>query len=107
MDEYEPGVRVTTLPCQHEFHTKCLRPWLEQRSTLCPICKNPALSEPRFAYPELEWHLDELHLLWREHGIALLVKAFVYFFVFCFAGGVLSYAMLAGRQAFSDYFYPP
>jgi len=29
---------VTTLPCNHDFHTLCLIPWLRQKPT-CPLCR--------------------------------------------------------------------
>ena len=27
------------LPCNHFFHEKCIKKWLLEKSTLCPLCK--------------------------------------------------------------------
>ena len=37
-ERFEPGARVTQMPCQHHFHAACLRPWLAQRNS-CPTCR--------------------------------------------------------------------
>jgi hypothetical protein len=34
---------LKALPCEHEFHDACITPWLEAKSTLCPLCKRDAL----------------------------------------------------------------
>lgn len=35
---YSSGDRLTTLPCQHQYHSKCIREWLKV-SKDCPVCK--------------------------------------------------------------------
>lgn len=40
LEEYVDGEsRVMSLPCGHEFHADCIRPWLVNRRRTCPICK--------------------------------------------------------------------
>ena len=39
LEDFNNGDKLTVLPCGHEFHKQCIRPWLLTRSTLCPICK--------------------------------------------------------------------
>ena len=39
LSEFENGENVTTLPCGHDYHTECIKPWLLKRSSKCPICK--------------------------------------------------------------------
>ena len=29
----------TCLPCQHQYHTECIVPWLTERQPMCPLCK--------------------------------------------------------------------
>ncbi|ODV89914.1 hypothetical protein CANCADRAFT_97829 [Tortispora caseinolytica NRRL Y-17796] len=40
LEKYVDGEsQVMTLPCEHEFHAECIKPWLIQQKRLCPICK--------------------------------------------------------------------
>jgi hypothetical protein len=41
LSEYEIGESVRRLPCQHQYHTKCIDSWLSRKSR-CPFC-NQAL----------------------------------------------------------------
>lgn len=45
--DFEEGDQLMVLPCLHEFHVECIRPWLLNKSSLCPICKQNSL--PRAA----------------------------------------------------------
>ena len=37
--DWETGDQVRILPCQHQFHTKCIDHWLKQHRASCPLCK--------------------------------------------------------------------
>lgn len=38
LQEYESGVSVKELPCEHHFHSSCILPWLQQTNS-CPMCR--------------------------------------------------------------------
>ncbi|XP_063448542.1 RING finger protein 215-like [Mytilus trossulus] len=38
LDQFSPKQKLRVLPCSHEFHTKCVDPWLVKNRT-CPLCK--------------------------------------------------------------------
>ncbi|XP_033747457.1 RING finger protein 215-like [Pecten maximus] len=38
LDYFTPKQKLRVLPCGHEFHTKCVDPWLVKNRT-CPLCK--------------------------------------------------------------------
>lgn len=44
LDEMGPGVIVKTLQCNHEYHVKCIDPWLLAHAT-CPLCKYNVLKD--------------------------------------------------------------
>ena len=37
--EWEEGDEVRILPCEHQFHTKCIDQWLKKHRANCPLCK--------------------------------------------------------------------
>jgi len=43
-EDYTPKVtKIRCLPCHHIYHPECIDPWLASNSSLCPVCKAPAL----------------------------------------------------------------
>lgn len=40
--DFRRGDYLCALPCGHTFHKACVVPWLETRSELCPVCRQPA-----------------------------------------------------------------
>lgn len=43
IEEYEQRDKLRQLPCKHVFHTECVIPWLTERHSSCPLCKNEVL----------------------------------------------------------------
>ncbi|KAJ3068951.1 hypothetical protein HDU98_007946 [Podochytrium sp. JEL0797] len=43
IDEFVVGSNARVLPCNHQFHTACVDPWLLGHNRLCPICKRDVL----------------------------------------------------------------
>ncbi|KAI2514102.1 RING-like zinc finger [Fragilaria crotonensis] len=45
IDEFEDGERIRILPkCHHGFHFDCIKPWLTERQSRCPLCKTDVLT---------------------------------------------------------------
>ena len=41
MDDYEPDADLLTLPCFHNFHYDCVKPWFRTKNE-CPVCRADA-----------------------------------------------------------------
>ncbi|XP_038060201.1 E3 ubiquitin-protein ligase RNF181-like isoform X2 [Patiria miniata] len=37
--DYNAGEQCKVLPCKHDFHPRCILPWLAQTNT-CPVCRH-------------------------------------------------------------------
>lgn len=46
VDEFQEGIEVRVLPCDHVFHPKCIDEWLGHHSSLCPLCKMEVTRKP-------------------------------------------------------------
>lgn len=44
LSEFENGDKLIVLPCDHEFHADCIKPWILKKSNKCPICKRSFLT---------------------------------------------------------------
>ena len=38
-DQYEDGVMLVHLPCEHYYHEVCIVKWFEDGSRACPMCR--------------------------------------------------------------------
>ena len=45
VEDFQNGERVKELPCKHIFHPTCVDEWLNNHSSLCPLCKANIRSE--------------------------------------------------------------
>ncbi|ORX80286.1 hypothetical protein K493DRAFT_320919 [Basidiobolus meristosporus CBS 931.73] len=39
LDDFRAGDLVKRLPCQHDFHRRCIDTWLTTKCNSCPLCK--------------------------------------------------------------------
>jgi Ring finger domain len=47
LGEFDTDEDIAILPCQHQFHTTCITPWLTERQSKCPLCKFDVLQHIR------------------------------------------------------------
>ena len=45
MEEFKDKDQTRILPCKHLFHPQCIDPWLIERSSMCPLCKQSVSSQ--------------------------------------------------------------
>lgn len=45
LDHFVDGDALRVYPCSHQYHDKCIEPWLAQ-SSHCPVCRRDAVAEP-------------------------------------------------------------
>lgn len=43
LNEYEEGVKIRILPCEHAYHIECIDKWLLRNNRFCPVCKRRVL----------------------------------------------------------------
>jgi hypothetical protein len=51
LEDFEPGDKLKVLPCGHEYHKECIEPWLLEKSSLCPLCKQNITAGADFHSP--------------------------------------------------------
>lgn len=61
IDELDDSSEIMTLPCQHQFHTDCLLPWLTERQSKCPLCKFDVMEYVRQQELQMSSDGDEIH----------------------------------------------
>jgi len=40
LQDYQRNEEIKTLPCGHEYHSKCVDPWLARHNRTCPTCRH-------------------------------------------------------------------
>ncbi|KAJ3223837.1 E3 ubiquitin-protein ligase rnf13 [Chytriomyces hyalinus] len=68
LEEYATGEEIRILPCNHEFHAKCVDKWLTNEVGVCPLCKQ-SIHPPGYS---LVSDLDMLRLSDDEQDASLL-----------------------------------
>ena len=51
LEDFKPGDKLKVLPCGHEYHKDCIEPWLLEKSSLCPLCKQNITAGADFHSP--------------------------------------------------------
>eukprot|EP00978_Attheya_sp_CCMP212_P044020 scaffold297622_cov56-Attheya_sp.AAC.4 len=68
LEEYDDGEVLRVLPCNHNFHTCCIVPWLTEQHANCPLCKhslvNPSSDEEE--WEDIEDDVRPTTLRWRR-----------------------------------------
>lgn len=44
LDDFVEKEKIWILPCEHEFHIHCIKPWLTGKQRTCPVCKRMSIS---------------------------------------------------------------
>jgi hypothetical protein len=69
LEEYADGEVLRVLPCNHNFHTCCIVPWLTEQQANCPLCKH-SLVKPHSSDEEGWEDIEDGHrptiLRWRQ-----------------------------------------
>ncbi|KAI9175698.1 hypothetical protein H9P43_006062 [Blastocladiella emersonii ATCC 22665] len=88
LDDYAPGDRIRELPCAHDFHDRCLRPWLESvlrappgrlAPISCPVCRQSWSLEDEMAGVRRHHHLHGHHGPSRGHSLRRARTTWVHF----------------------------
>lgn len=58
LEDFKPGDKLKVLPCGHEYHKECIEPWLLEKSSLCPLCKQNITAGADFHAPVREGGSD-------------------------------------------------
>jgi hypothetical protein len=68
LEEYDDGEVLRVLPCNHNFHTCCIVPWLTEQHANCPLCKDSLVIPPsdEEEREEIEHDVRPTTLRWRQ-----------------------------------------
>lgn len=61
--DWESGDEVRVLPCDHQFHVKCIDEWLKKHKANCPLCKKDVREDWEDEDEEL-W--DPIEAAWKS-----------------------------------------
>ena len=51
LEDFVVGEKLKVLPCGHQYHQECIEPWLLEKSSLCPLCKQNITAGADFHAP--------------------------------------------------------
>ncbi|XVF15932.1 hypothetical protein REPUB_Repub09cG0198500 [Reevesia pubescens] len=55
LEDYKDGEILKVLPCQHDFHSSCVEPWLTKFGTFCPVCKLDMTTKIAYSEVSEQW----------------------------------------------------
>ena len=62
LDFFNSRSDISTTPCGHVFHTKCIEKWFENGENICSQCRKPCTQTIRVYFSENESNFQEEYL---------------------------------------------
>jgi len=66
LQDYKQDEEIKTLPCGHEYHSRCVDPWLARHNRTCPTCRHD-ITKPFTAMPRESEDIEENKALANEN----------------------------------------